>query len=220
MQLSELKSLVSFWLDDLAFGYFTETQVTLWINNAQHELQKRLLKAGNARYNLSSTTPLVVNQNDYVLPTDFKKLQLLEVIMSGTAPNQAVNPVLPITTNQKFLVQNCGTGTPTWYTFKADRLILYPAPDTALTLRMVYSYMVTNLVLPTDTPDAPDDYHELIALLACEDGFIKDGRSNALLEKKIAAYQMQIDSDDQERNQDQTRGIVETGNGADQGFYW
>lgn len=219
MQLSDLQSLVSFWLDDLNFGYFTQNQVTLWINNAQHELQKRLLKAGNNRYNITVTTPLVVGQNDYILPADFKKLHNLEVIISGTAPNESTAPIAPITENQKYLVQT-GSGTPAWYTFKSNRLVLRPAPDTALTLRMLYSYMVTDLVNPTDIPDAPDDYHEMIALLACEDGFIKDGRSNALLEKKIAAIQASIDSDAQERNQDQTRAVIETGNNVDNGFFW
>lgn len=219
MQLSDLQGLVSFWLDDLQFGYFTQAQVTVWINNAQHELQKRLLKAGNNRYSIAVTTPLVVAQSDYALPTDFKKLHNLEVIISGTAPNESTSPISPITENQKYMVQT-GQGTPTWYTFKKNRLVLRPAPDTALTMRMIYSYMVTDLVLATDTPDAPSDYHEMIALLACEDGFIKDGRANPLLEKKIAAIQASIDSDAQERNQDQVRSIINTGNDADNGYYW
>ncbi len=219
MQLQEIQALVSFWLDDLNFGYFTQAQTLVWINNAQIELQKRLLKAGNQRYNLSVTTPLVVNQNVYVLPSNFKKLQNLEVIISGTPPNESTNPINFITENQKYLV-NTGAGTPLWYTFVANNLFLRPAPDTAYTMRMVYSYMVAPLVNPTDVPDCPTDYAEMIALLACEDGFIKDGRSNALLEKKISAIQSSIDSDAQERNQDQVRGIVETGNNADAGFYW
>jgi len=219
MQLQDLQNLTSFWLDDLQFGYFTQTQVTLWINNGYHELQKRLLKSAGNRYNLSVTTPLFVNQNVYVLPANFKKVQNLEVILSGVPPFEATNPVQPITTNQQYLVST-GTGTPMWYTFVANNLFLRPAPDTPLTLRMIYSYMVSDLVNPTDIPDAPSDYHELIALLAAEDGFIKDGRSNPLLEKKIAAIQAQIDSDAQERNQDQPTGITETGNGADQGFFW
>lgn len=220
MNLSQLQAYVSYALDDLNFGYFTQTQITIWLNNAQHELQKRLLKAGNNRYTITVTTPLIYNQSAYALPGDFKKLHNLEVVVSGVAPNESTNPISPITENQKYLVQN-GQGTPNFYVIKKNALILYPASDgTAPTLRMTYSYMVPDLVLSTDIPDAPSDYHEMIGLLAVEDGFIKDGRSNPYIEKKIAAIQSSIDSDAQERNQDQVRGIVETGNNADNGFFW
>ena len=219
MQLQQLQTLVSTTLDDLQFGYFTLPQVTLWLNNAQHQLQKRLLKAGNARYNLSVTTPLIVNQNVYVLPTNFKKLQNLEVIISGIPPNESTNPICFITENQKYLVST-GAGTPAWYRFVGNNLFITPAPDTAYSMRLIYSYMIPDMVNPTDVPDAPLDYHEMLSLLACEDGFIRDGRSNPLLEKKIAEYQASIDSDAQERNQDGPRTIVETGNSADAGFYW
>lgn len=219
MQLQQIQNLVAYWLDDLQFGYFTLPQVTVWINNAQHELQKRLIKSGNNYYFRSVTTPLIVNQNFYALPGDFKKLHNLEVILTGTPPNENTNPILPITENQKYLVQT-GTGTPNWYALRQASLYLLPAPDTALTMRLIYSYMVQDLVNATDVPDAPLDYHEMIALLAAEDGFIKDGRANALLEKKIAAIQETIDRDAQERLQDGPRGIVETGNNSDNGFYW
>ena len=219
MNLSQLQTYVSTALDDLNFGYFTVAQINIWLNNAQHELQKRLLKAANNRYTVTVTTPLVVNQQAYALPPDFKKLHNLEVIVSGTAPNEALSPVSPITENQKYMAQT-GAGTPTCYVIKKNALILYPAADgTAPTLRMTYSYMVTDMVNLTDVPDAPADYHEMIGLLAIEDGFLRDGRANPYIEKKIAAIQSSIDSDAQERNQDQSRNIIETGN-SDVGFMW
>lgn len=219
MNLAQLQTYVSYALDDLNFGYFTQTQVTVWLNNAQHELQKRLLKAGNNRYTITVTTPLVPNQQAYALPLDFKKLHNLEVVISGVPPNENTSPISPITENQKYLVQN-GAGTPNFYVIKKNNLILYPTSDSPTTLRMVYSYMVPDMVNLTDVPDAPSDYHEMIGLLAIEDGFIKDGRANPLIEKKIAAIQQSIDSDAQERTQDAPRGIVETGNNADNGFFW
>lgn len=219
MTRGELKTLVSTWLDDLQFGYFTESQIEVWLNNAQREVQKLLVKAGNARYNRWVQTSLVVNQTDYVLPQDFKKVQNLEVVVSGTVPNESTSPILPITTNQKYLVAS-QSGTPRFYRFRKNRLVLTPAPDTALTMRLEYTYLVTDMTLDTDIPDVPDEYQELIALLACADGFIKDGRVNDLLNAKILIYRKDLDTDAQERNQDQPRGIVETGNNADSGFYW
>lgn len=210
MTFLDIQNSVAYYLDDLNFGYFTPTQVKLWINNAQKEVQKRLLIAANSRYNKCVQTTLIVKQSDYVLPSDFKKLMSLAAIISGTPPNETISPVVPITTNQQFIA-GTGIGTPTYYHFKRDRIVISPAPSSALTMRMEYAYMVTDMVLDTDIPDAPGDYHELIALLAAEDGFIKDGRVSALLEKKIKEYQDHLDADAQERNQDVPRGIVDIG---------
>lgn len=219
MNFRELKDLTSFWLDDLQFGYFTDAQVSLWLNNAQNEVQKRLIKASQQYYTVCVQTTLVVNQFDYVLPLDFKKVMRLEVIVSGTSPNESVIPVIPITLNQKDLVIT-GNGTPQFYTIKRNRLVVRPAPDTALQMRLYYAYQVASMVLDTDLPDVPDAYHELIALYACQDGFIKDGRSNALLGVKIMAYEKDMDSDAQERNQDQSRSIVVTGDDTSSGYYF
>ena len=162
---------------------------------------------------------MVVNQSDYVLPDDFKKLHRLEIVMSGTAPNEDLSQVVPITLNQKEFAPG-GNGTPLVYFFKKNRIVLNPAPDTALTIRLFYSYEVTDMVLDTDEADVPTAYQELIPLLAAEDGFIKDGRGSALLEKKLKQFQLDMDSDAQERNQDVPRGIVETGGGGAGSYYW
>ena len=220
MNLAQMYLDVASILDDLNYGYFTQPQILSWLNRGQNKLQRQLLKAGNNRYTVTVTTPLILGQSAYALPLDFKKLNNLEVIISGIPPNECTNPVSPITENQKYLVQQ-GEGTPNFYVIKKNALILYPASDgNSPTLRMTYSYMVPDLVNPTDVPDAPSDYHELIELYAAEYAFMKDGRQNALLVNMIAELMGQIDSDAQERTQDQPRTIVQTGNNADNGFYW
>lgn len=220
MTLAQLQVDVAAILDDINYGYFTQTQITQWLNKGQNEIQRRLLKAGNNRYTKTITTPLIFNQSAYALPSDFKKLHNLEVIVSGTPPNESTNPVSPITENQKYLVQN-GAGTPNFYVIKRNALILYPASDgTAPTLRMTYSYMVTDMVNPTDSPDCPYDYNHLLTLIACEYAMLKDGRASPYLEGMLAKEQASIDSDAQERTQDQVRSIVETGSNSDNGFFW
>lgn len=216
MNFGDLKASVSYLLDDLQFGYFTTPQVGIWLNNAQREVQKRLIKAGQNYYVKRIQTTLVVNQRDYVLPQDFKKEHRLEIIMSGTEPNETVNTLAPITVMQQDLVPSL-VGTPAYYFFKKNRITVQPAPDTALTLRMYYTYLVTDMSLDTDVPDVPESYHELLVFLAAQDGFIKDGRENALLIKKINEYQSDMNIDANERNQDQVRMIVETGFSSESG---
>lgn len=219
MTFLEIRQSASYYLDDLNFGYFTPTQVGIWANNAQKRLQKRLIKAGQNYYTKCAQTTLVANQNDYVLPDDFKDLNRLEIVMSGIAPNESLSTLTPITVNQQDLVMN-GAGTPYWYFIKRNRLVLQPAPQLTLPLRMLYTYECADMVLDTDVPDVPDSYHEYLALLTAEDGFIKDGRSSALLEKKIQEFEMEIDSDAAERNVDRPRSIVQTGSNDVGGGYF
>lgn len=219
MTFLQLQQLVSYYLDDLNFGYFTQTQVKLWLNLAQKEVQKRLIKAGQNYYLRCSQTTLVVNQQEYELPTDFKKEHRLELIISGTAPNESKQILLPITLNQQDLIQQ-GPGESRFYTFKRNRLVIYPAPLTAYVMKLYYSYAVADMVNDSDTPDVPEQYHELIALIAAEDGFIKDGRASDLLNKRMSDFQKQMDSDAQERNQDMPRTVVETGNDSYSGYVW
>jgi hypothetical protein len=219
MTFQDLQNLTSYWLDDLQFGYYTQTQVQLWLNNAQKEVQKMLIASGQSRYNAWVGTTLIVGQSDYILPQDFRKLQNLEVVLSGTPPNESVSPIVPITLNQKYLV-DMGQSTPAAYHFRRNRIVIQPAPDAPLLMRMEYTYLVTDMVNATDIPDVPAEYHELIALLACADGFIKDGRQNPLLLTKIEAYKTDLQQDAQERNQDTVRSVVQTGGNSDAGMYW
>ncbi len=207
-----LQNQVTYWLDDLQFGYFTTVQVKVWLNNAQKEVQKRLVRAGQNHYLKCVQTTLIVNQNDYVLPEDFKELNRLEIILSGTAPNEAKVTLTPITNNQQDLVGG-GSGTPQYYFLKRNRIVLIPAPSSAVLMRMDYTYQVAEMVNDTDLPDVPDAYTELIALLAAEDGHIKDDRSAPLLVKKIDVYQRDLDIAANNRLKDAPRRIVETGDG-------
>lgn len=218
MTFLEMQNSTAYYLDDLAFGYFTPTQVKVWLNNAQKRVQKRLLKAAQNYYNLCSQTTLVVNQREYALPDDFKKIMRLEIVISGTYPNESVNPVKEVTTNQKDLIPYMGTGTPEWYTFKRNRLVLYPAPSSPLVLKLEYAYEVVDMVNDSDLPDVPVSYHELLPLLAAEDGFLKDSRVSEILAKKMKDFEEELDSDAQERAQDGPRRIVETGNSVSSSF--
>lgn len=218
MTFLDLQNLVAYNLDDLQFGYFTPTQVKVWLNNAQKRVQKMLIDAGQNYYLTCAQTTMLANQSDYSCPLDFKKLHRMEVILSGSPPNEAIARVLPITLNQQDLVTR-GAGTPAVYVIKRNKFTLFPAPDTALVLRIQYTYEVGDMSLDTDLPDAPASYHELVALLACEDGFLKDGRVNDLLLKKIAKFESELKTDSQERQQDLPRNIVMTGNGYGGGGY-
>ena len=126
MNFQNLQDLTVYWLDDLNYGYFTPTQVQRWINNAQYEVQKLLLQAHENYYLTVVQTTMVVGQTDYVLPTDFMKLHRLEIVLSGTIPNETKSPLGSITTNQQDLVNLNANGTPQFYSVKIKPLSALP----------------------------------------------------------------------------------------------
>ena len=217
MTFQDLQNLTAYWLDDLNFGYFTPPQVQLWLNNAQKEVQKLLLQSRTNFYLTPVQTTLVVNQNDYVLPSDFMTIHRAENIMNGVPPFEDLAPLSPMTLNQQDLVPN-SIGTPMFYFLKKNRIRIFPAPDTARTFRIHYSYEVSNMVNPTDIPDVPDAYHEMLAILATIDGFMKDGRNPSAMIAKRAYYEQMLKQETNERNEDAPRSIVQTGNDITQMF--
>lgn len=221
MNRGELRGLVLQWLDDLQAGYFLPDQVNLWLNNAQKEAQKRLLQAGQNYYLVCAETVLNINQSEYVLPSDFRKWHRLEVIVSGWGTtNESKYQVTPVTLNQQDLI-NMTPGDIAYYVLKKNRVKFFPTPNIPYHIRLFYSYMVADMESDTDVPDVPEAYHEYLALLATQDGFMKDGRVPDLILKKISEYQEQMDRDANERLVDQPRQIVETGETSEYGqFFW
>jgi hypothetical protein len=218
MTFDDLKNLTAYWLDDLNFGYFTTAQVGAWLNNAQKETQKILLQSHQNFYLKAVQTSLVVNQTDYVLPDDFMTLHRAELVITGSPPNETRSPLAPVTLNQQDLVP-AQTGTPMFYLFKKNRIVLFPAPDTALTFRIHYSPQVTDMTLSTDVPDVPPAYHEFLAVLATIDGLLKDGRDVSRFIAKRQYYEELMKQETTDRSEDSPRSIVTTGESVGYGMF-
>lgn len=212
MNLGELKDLVAVYLDDLSFGYHTETQVTRYLNNAQKEAQKLLIQAGQNFYLQCKQTSLVAESCQYALPSDFAKVNRLEIVVSGTAPNEDTATLYPITLNQQDMI-NRKLGTPEAYCLVKDAVKLFPMPDDSndgRVLRLDYTYRVSDMASNGDEPDIPEAYHELLACLAARDGFIRDDRNTQTLDDKIAGYISQMKQDASDRIQQTGRMVVLT----------
>lgn len=209
MTFGDLKALTRSWLDDPDGGYFTDPVIEPFINNAQKEVQKHLLMAGVNWYLVCKQTNLVINQQLYLVPQDFRQAHRLEIIKSGTFPNESKSVVAPITFNQQDY-SGQQTGTPEAYVLKKNAFSVYPVPDEALILRLNYSYMVADMVLDSDVPDVPDQYQEFIAVLATLDGALKDKTDMSGIIAKKQYYETMLKSDSSLRTADQPRTIVIT----------
>ena len=209
MTLLQLRTLCLSWLDDINGGYFTTAQMNVFLNNAQKEVQKLLLQSGELYYTKSVETTMVVNQTDYVIPTDFLKVHRLLIVLSGTSPNEETQTLQSITLNQQDLFDNQSTN-PLAYYLKRSRFVMVPPPANALVLRIEYSYLVADMTLDADVPDVPTQYQEYIAVLATIDGFLKDGRDASMMLTKKAFYEELMKQDQQNRKQDGPRMVVTT----------
>lgn len=209
MNFGEIKNLVLYWVDDLEAGYFTDTQLSVFVNNAQKEIQKVLLKAHENYYTKRVQTTTVTNQSDYMLPSDFMKVHRIELILSGTAPNEDKRKLDQITMSEADLLQD-KVSVPTAFYLHKDRLVLVPVPDDAKTLRMIYTPYVTDMSNNTEIPDVPVQYHEAIAIWAAIDCYVKDDRVPSNLLAKKAFYEDLMKKDAEMRGETQSRTIVVT----------
>lgn len=217
MNFLDLQNLVAYWLDDLAFGYFTTTQVKRWLNNAQFECWKKLTMASENYHLKCLQTTLVANQPDYALPDDFAKVSRLEIVTNAGLSSEVVDPILPITLNQQDLLLQ-QPAYPRGYYLKKNCLILVPKPDFAYTIRLFEVYRPGEMSNDNELPGCPPEFAEYIALLAARDGRLKDDRDISAIETKIKEYESLFDRMAEERNIDVPRMIISTDEGG--GDYW
>jgi len=205
----EMQTLVLSWLDDVDAQYFTSTQVKLWLNNAQKEAQKLIEQAFEGHFIKCVETTTVIDQREYELPSDFRRLHRLELVLSGSSfVTQDTSLLQKITRNQQDAFER--KGTPQAYYFKGTQIVLVPVPDSAKTLRMEYAYRLADLTADADVSEIPIHYHEYLPLLATRDGLLKDGRDPAPIMAKIASFEDQIKKDAEQRNADMPRTVVQT----------
>lgn len=212
MTRSDLRTLVSDWLDDPNNGYFTVADINRWLNNAQRETQKQLLQAAQNYYLVCFYTPLVTQSDgrystDYELPADCLKLQKLEYVQNINIVSESSSTLIYTTPMQADLNTDGG---PSGYWLKKTRVSLTPRPQTAGYLRLSYAYAVADMQFDSEVPDCPVNYHEYLAVLAALDGLNKDQRDQSSMLAKKQYFEMLMKQDAIERNQDVPRHIITT----------
>jgi hypothetical protein len=202
----DLQNLVALWVDDVNFGRHSQSSIQTYLNNALYEVQRKLIKAHDAYYYTCSYTSLVANQVEYILPDDFLALHDIWLVLSGTAPNEETLPLEYIAPSERhnFITQST---TPTNFWIKQDRVMLVPPPDSALTLEILYSYLVDPMSASSDVPDVPTQFHEYIAIIAAYNCYLRDDKVPALLKEKRMNYEALLEANEK-RIQNRSRYII------------
>ena len=219
MNLLQLKTICLDWLDDPSGTYFTPAVLTIRLNLAQQELQKRLISANKDYYSECVKTNTIAAQQVYSLPTDFLQIIRLEYYEVGTSATTLSSKIQAMTPNQRDLV-GIVTGDPMCYTFAKNNILLWPIPDRIVEMHLEYSYIVTDMVSNGDEPDAPVEFHEYVAVLATRDCLIKDGRPLDPINSKMAQYEELLKQIAAQRQNDGARMVVSAGWDPGAGYGW
>lgn len=211
MNRGQLRTLVLSWLDDSAGAYFTPAQVNVWLNNNQHEVQKKLLQAGQNYYVTKMSGVTIYGQDTYALPADFKRCHKFEIVMPGTSGVNEDRRTLGEVTYQQLDMVSQSTGIPAVYNFRRNIVTIRPIPDNTYTMYLHQSYRCADMDDDGDLPDVPSDYSEYIAILTAIDGFNKDQRSPTdFLVTKKKEYEEALTKDAQNRDVSAPRMVVVT----------
>lgn len=222
MTFGELQVMVSDWLDDPNNGYFTLDQIKRWLNNAQRECQKQLLQAAQNYYYITVYTQITADSNgiyqsQFELPADFLKMQKAEYVKSLGLSSESSITLLYTTPMQADQYPNNADTTVAYY-FKKTRMVVTPIPQYPDYIRISYAYAVADMVLDSEVPDCPINYHEYLAVLATIDGLCKDQRDPSTWLAKKEYYEKLMKADEIERNQDFPRSVRGTWSDDDTGF--
>lgn len=209
MTLTQMITYLRDLLDDPAGTYFTDTNLTLRLNLALKELQKRLISANQQWYMTCATAPMVISQNVYALPSDFLQIIRFDYITQGSGSTASTQKLQEITPNQTDLI-NSVQGQPYFYILQKDSVQLVPTPQSVMTMHLYYSYLVADMVNGSDVPDAPSQFHEYLPILTARDCYIKDGRSIQPIEQKLIEYEKLLKESAVQRLADGPRMIVKT----------
>lgn len=209
MTFLELQNYVGRNVDDKSFGYFTLADVKARLNLAQRECQKRLISANHAYYTTCVKTSTVVNQKAYALPSDFLQIIRLERVISGTGDLQRCEKISEITPNQRNATVSV-SGDPAYYYFQKNHLVFVPTPNRVQEIHLEYSYQIVDMVNDADVPDAPEEFHEYIGVLATRDCLFQDERSIQTIQTKLNDYETLFKQIAEQRAADDTRMVVMT----------
>lgn len=186
--VTDLISRVRFFIDEPTQQNFTDKDILYAINVAQQDVAKEIVheyedyfeKQADLNPSGGGTVPGV---ELYTLPNDFLKFKRIERTDTG-------EEILPVDLNEKVtnstsLVNLVQPGSPLEYYITGNNLGLTPTPQSTTPLRLTYVYRLADLDTVTNTTsDIPAEHHDMMAVRAAIDMFIKDESDTTALENR------------------------------------
>lgn len=186
--ITDLISRVRFFIDEPTQQNFTDKDITYALNVAQQDVAKEIVheyedyfeKQADLNPSGGGTIPGVAL---YTLPTDFLKFKRIERTDTGET-------IHPIDYNEKVttgngLVNLVSPGGVMSYAIVGNNLVLDPPPASVVPVRLTYVYRLADLdTVVNTTSDVPAEHHDMIAVRAAIDMFIKDESDTSALQDR------------------------------------
>ena len=221
MILSALRARTRFFIDEPTQKNWLDSDLNIAINIAQADVAKEISHIyedyfiKTADLNASGTPPgTIPGQELYSLPADFIKFKRVERSDLGEA-------LSPIDINEKPLygtasaplVSMAGVGNGICYYIIGNSVGFTPTPADYIPIRLYYNYRLVDLVNDSDTSEIPQDYHDMLALRAAIDAFIKDESDTSALERRYNGLFSQLQRTLRNRQTQEPRRVRRTDNG-------
>jgi hypothetical protein len=173
MDLEELRESARSKADEQASGFITDTELDRFLNQGNRLVYGKIVQTFEEYFLVKGTTgnggavAVSANNNEVSLPATL--LKLVRVERRNTNDSNENNwrklPRLNIGNDQlnDYYPVREGRDQGFGYFVTGSGLILRPVPQSGFDLRMWFIPKCTALVDNDDTPDVPEEYHELIA---------------------------------------------------------
>lgn len=183
MLVSEIATRVKRQFGDEAGAQITDADIIRWCNDAQREIA-----ASNDLLQVIATTAVVAGTDQYTLPTDILTLRNVRyagVKLRFLTPEESTTLIGTDTTT---------IGTPTHYSIFANKIDLFPAPDTtsATNLQLYYTRQPVDVTVVGDTPELPLKYHNRIVEYCIAQAYELDDNYESY-EKKMKVFNDGVD---------------------------
>ena len=211
MTFLELRVRVSTWLKDKNNGFHTVADVNSYINDAMREVHRLLVQAAQNFFFKCQKAQFVAGACEYFLPSDFIKCERLEVVLSQNDGADVTKALMPISLNEQNNYPQ-SKGIPDFYCLIGNKIKFFPIPNDDLFIKITYTYRLADMTLDNETPAIPEEFQEMIALLATKSGIITDGEANPRLDEKIQMYMNTLKAAAASRVRQTGRRIIMTNN--------
>lgn len=180
MTLQQLIARTRFFIDEPSQQNFLDSDIISALNRGQEEVTKEINhvyqdyfeKQADLRGD-QATPGTVAGTELYALPSDFLYFKRIERTDTGELI-PALNDVNEKTSYSTALMPLILSGGSLSYYVQDTAVGFTPTPATSIPIRLTYVYRLPDMVLTTDTSAIPSEHHDLMAIYAAIECFIKD----------------------------------------------